>query len=111
MKPALDLLREIRARRGDMEASAPPGRLESDRISETRGKIAPVCVQSPLHDEIRVALDLSSLTRLLEEEKAQERPGPVLTLDDVARLWGKSPEAVQAVLRVAAVFPGAKVIR
>ncbi len=79
--------------------------------TEKREEIAAARVQSPAFEEIRVALDPSGLARLREEEQAQKRPRPVLTLEDVARLREKSPEAIQAVLRVAAVFPGARLIQ
>ena len=83
----------------------------SDPILDPEEKIGAVLLRSPRYGEVWLALDACAVPELRVAEQARETPRPVLLAEDVARLRGRSPEAVQAVLRVAAAFPGARVIQ
>jgi hypothetical protein len=66
------------------------------------------------YGRIWIASDPEAAAELRAEESDLERLGdpsiPVLEPGDVERLRGKSPEAIGAVLRVYATFPGARVL-
>ncbi len=80
-------------------------------ILDAEEQLGAVLLRSPRYGEVWVALDPCIASELQAEEQARETPRPVLLVEDVARLRGQSPEAVQAVLRVAAAFPEARVIQ
>ncbi len=111
MRPALDLLREIRAHGAERRAAPTLDALERAEVREARQEIAAVRFQSARYGDVWVALDPCIVSELQAEEQVRETPRPVLLAEDVARLRGKSPEAIQAVLRAAVVFPGARLIQ
>ena len=61
--------------------------------------------------EIWIALSDETAAELLIEEQQRNEPRPVLRQADVKRLDGMSEHLVRAVLNVAAVFPGARIIQ
>ena len=74
---------------------------------------AAVLVRSRLFGErdVWIALSDEAAAQILSEEQQRDQPRPVLRQGDVHRLAGKSEDMVRAVLDVAAVFPGAKVMQ
>ena len=75
------------------------------------GVPAAFLVDSPRYGEVWVATDAGVAAAIRVEEQYRDQPRPVVMPDDMARLQGKSPEAIQSALNVFAVFPGAKVLR
>jgi hypothetical protein len=61
--------------------------------------------------DVWVALSADIAAELLIEEQQRESPRPVLRQSDLKRLDGMSEDLVRAVLNVAAVFPGTKIIQ
>lgn len=108
MSSALELLREIRARREASSSESPP--VESAPITETRERLGAVLVRSPHFGEVWVVLDPCEAPELEAEEQAREEPRPVLHVEDVARLRGKPEAAVRAALETLRAFPGARVV-
>ena len=99
-----DLLAELRRDEAN-ELTAGP-------VLETRRELGAVLIRSRRFDqEIWIALTEEMALELRAEEQDRETPRPVLLAEDVAGLRGRPPEAVEAVLRVAAAFPGARVIQ
>ena len=82
-----------------------------DPILDPEEQIGAVLFRSPRYGEVWLALEACIVPELRVAEQARETPRPVLLAEDVAWLQGRPPEAVQAVLRVAAAFPGARVIQ
>ena len=80
-------------------------------VLDPEEQIGAVLLRSPRYGEVWIALDAGTLPELQAEEQARETPRPVLLAADVAPLRGKAPEAIQAVLRVAAACAGARVIQ
>ena len=86
--------------------------LGSDPILETREQLGAVRLRSRRFGcEFWIALAPGMADELRSEESQRSNPRPVLLPEDVASLRGRPPEAVEAVLRVAAAFPGARVIQ
>ena len=80
-------------------------------ILDPEEQIGAVLLRSPRYGEIWLALEACTVPELRVAEQARETPRPVLLAEDVFWLRRRSPEAVEAVLRVAAAFPGARVIQ
>jgi hypothetical protein len=116
MRPALELLRELR---GQGQPCRPPRRatpqtlpaldLQSAVITESREQIGAVLLRSPRYGEVWVVLEGSLLGELRAEEQERPDPRPVRTTDQVLRLRGKSEAATRAVLNTLAVFPEAEI--
>ena len=84
----------------------------TDPILETRHELGAVLIRScRFGRDIWIVLTEEMAVELRAEEQDRETPRPVLLAEDVALLRGRPPEAVEAVLRVAAAFPGARVIQ
>jgi hypothetical protein len=115
MRPALELLRELRdlGRSYETHPAAPqtasPLDLQSAAIAEAREQIGAVLIRSPQYGEVWVVLEGGLLAELRAEERARPDPRPVLRMDHVMRLRGKSEAAIQAVLNTLAVFPEAEI--
>ena len=108
MKSALEVLREIREHGA---GSTPDSALEEARIVEARHELGAVRVRSPLYGEVWVVLTPEMEAELRAEEAGRDEPRAVLAPADIAALRGKPESAVRAVLEVAKVFPGARVIQ
>jgi hypothetical protein len=80
-------------------------------IAETREQIGAVRIHSRRFGEVWVALSESTAAELQAEEAGRPETRPVLTPADVAHLLGKPAAAIRAVLEVARVFPGARVVQ
>jgi len=61
--------------------------------------------------DVWVALSSEIAAEILIEEQQRESPRPVLRQSDLKRLDGMSEDLVRAVLNVAAVFPGARILQ
>ena len=61
--------------------------------------------------EVWIALSDEAAAQILSEEQQRDEPRPVLRQTDVQHVAGKSREMIDAVLRVAAVFPSSRVIQ
>ena len=61
--------------------------------------------------DVWVALSAEIATEILIEEQQRESPRPVLRQSDLMRLDGMSERRIRAVLNVAAVFPGARILQ
>jgi len=96
--------REILAKLNQYEDSAEEAALKS-------GVPAAFLIDSPRYGEVWVAMDAGVAAAIRVEEQQRERPRPVLMAEDVAHLEHKSEKAIQSVLNVFAVFPGAKVLQ
>ncbi len=83
----------------------------AEAASLKSGVPAAFLVDSPRYGEVWVATDVGVAAAIRVEEQRRDQPRPVVMLDDMVRLQGKSPEAIQSALNVFAVFPGAKVIQ
>ena len=75
------------------------------------GVPAAFLVDSPRFGEVWVATDAGVAAAIRVDEQHRDQPRPVVMPDDMARMQGKSPEAIQSALNVFAVFPGAKVLQ
>jgi len=95
---------------GDQQADPPKA---VDRIDFSAELQTAVLIRSHLFGgrEVWIALSDEAAAEILSEEQRRADPRPVLRQADVQRLAGKSPELIAAVLRVAAVFPGSRVIQ
>ena len=96
--------RELLTELAHCEDSAEEAALES-------GVPAAFLIDSPRYGAVWVATDAGVAAAIRVEEQHRDQPRPVVMLDDMARLQGKSSEAIQSVLNVFAVFPGAKVLQ
>jgi len=85
---------------------------DEPELSETQPAPLAWLLATP-YGRVWIASDAKAAAELRAEESDWERLGdppiPVLDPGDVERLRGKSPEAIGAVLRVYATFPGARV--
>ena len=70
-----------------------------------------VLIDSLKYGQVWVCTDAEVVDAIRLEEQHRDQPRLVMMADDMARLQGKSPEAIQAALNVFAVFPGAKVLQ
>jgi hypothetical protein len=61
--------------------------------------------------DVWIALSSEVAAEILIEEQQRESPRPVLRQSDLMRLDGMSEDLVRAVLNVAAVFPGARILQ
>jgi hypothetical protein len=108
-----DLRAEIRARKDEIvrelrRANEP---LESAPALEVRQQIGAVLIDSPRYGQVWVVLSQRLEWQLRAEESERPNPRPVLTTADLARLEGKSPPLVEAILNTLAAFPGARVLQ
>ncbi len=85
--------------------------LEEAPIAETRLEPGAVLIESPRFGPVWIALTPSMADELRAEEAQQAERRPVLLPADIAALAGKSEQAIKAALRVAVVFPGARVLQ
>lgn len=93
--------------RADPLVSSEAHAIADGHLVEARERLGAVLVRSAHYGEIWLALDPCMVAELVAEDGAS--PRPVLLVEDVARLRGKSKAAIRAVLEVARVFPGARV--
>ena len=98
----LDLLR--------LEAAPHDHDLEAAPIVAARERVGAVLICSRSFGEVWLALDTCMVPELAAEEAAREAPRPVLLVEDVLRLRGKSEPAIRAAFEVARVFPASRVI-
>jgi hypothetical protein len=103
-------LREIRDHGSEPSLEPAENPIVDARLLEARCEIGAVRLHGPL-GELWVCLDPCALPRLVAEEAALEVPRPVLLAEDVARLRGKSDEAIQGALEVIRSFPGGRVLQ
>ena len=97
-----DLVEELRRHK--------PGLLLLLRGSEPQEDVGAVFLYSrSLDRELWLARDEQVAAELAAEFPEEEFP--VLLLEDVPLLRGKSPQMIKAILDVAAVFPGSRVVR
>ena len=84
-----------------------------DRADEREVAVEPgaVLVDAAVYGEIWLLVDSRCLARLVEEESRRPSPRPIMFVRDVGKFAHKSPEMIAAALRVAAVFPGSRVIQ
>jgi hypothetical protein len=106
-----DLLADLRAHKSEVlaELARGQGEFEADAQFPEAGPPGAVLVDSPRFGEVWVALTDEMAVSLQDEEQRREAPRPVLVPEDLARLQGRSQEAIRAVLNVVAVFPGARI--
>jgi len=111
-----ELRAEVRANRDALvEALRPqPAQASVSDLTDApaiavREQIGAVLIRSPRFGEVWVVLEGRMLWELLAEEQARPVPRLVLRGDQIARLKGKSDDAIRAVLNTLAVFPEAEI--
>ena len=70
-----------------------------------------VLVRTAQYGEIWLLTNSRNLAQLIQEESRRSSPRPIMFIEDVEKLAHKTPEMIAAALRVAAVFPGSRVIQ
>ena len=106
-----ELLADLRSHKRELLAELTQCEDSAEAAARKPGVPAAFLVGSPRYGEVWVATDAGVAAAIRVEEQHRDQPRPVVMLDDMARLQGKSPEAIQSALNVFAVFPGAKVLR
>ena len=106
-----ELLADLRSHKRELLAELTQCGDSAKAASLESGVPAAFLVDSPRYGEVWVATDAGVAAAIRLEEQHRDQPRPVVMPDDMARLQGKSPEAIQSVLNVFAVFPGAKVLQ
>jgi len=86
-----------------------PG-LAEEQIPQFRDRLGAVLVRSVLYGDVWITLDLDSASELQCEEQTRADPRPVIHVEDVARLHGKSESMIRAVLEVFRTFPCSRVM-
>jgi hypothetical protein len=74
-------------------------------------EIGAALIKSARFGEIWVVIDSELITEIIDEEARKRTHRPVLHTADVIQLAGKPDAAIRAALKVAAVFPGVKVLQ
>ena len=106
-----ELLADLRSHKAEILAELTQDGDSAESAALDSGVPAAVLVDSPRYGEVWVATDAEIAAAIRIEEQRRDRPRLVMMASDLARLQGKSPEEIQAVLNVFAVFPGAKVLQ
>ncbi len=106
-----ELLADLRSHKLELLAELTQCGDSSETAALESGVPAAFLVGSPRYGEVWVATDAGVAAAIRVEEQHRDQPRPVVMPDDMARLQGKSPEAIQSVLNLFAVFPGAKVLQ
>lgn len=106
-----ELLADLRSNKKELLAELTQCRDSASSAVLESGVPAAFLVDSPRYGEVWVATDAGVAAAIRVEEQRRDRPRPVVMLDDMARLRGKSPTAIQSALNVFAAFPGAEVIQ
>jgi hypothetical protein len=115
MKPALELLREIRARAVPRDFLLADDEVPSSSadapVVEASEEIAAVLLRSPEFGDVWLARDDREAQKLVDEVQAVGQWIPVFTFDEAALLHGKSDGMLRALLMAKAGLPGSRLLQ